>query len=292
MSLAGITVMVFMILHLSGDPTSLMLPLEATPEDVERFRHIMGFDRPLISQYLDFLRGIVAGDFGESFRYRSPAMSVVLERVPATAILTGGALLVTLLVAIPLGVLAAVKKDSVWDRVATVLALVGQAVPGFFLAIMMIYVFAVRLSLVPTYGFNGWRSLILPSITLGLYSAAALTRLLRANLSEVLRQDYIRTATAKGVTRRIMVIRHGMRNAFLPVLTLLGIQVGVLLGGSVITETVFAWPGMGRLMIQAVLNRDYPVVQAAVFFTAIVFLVVNFFIDLLYSVLDPRIRYQ
>ncbi len=292
MSLAGITVMVFMILHLSGDPTSLMLPLEATPEDVERFRHIMGFDRPLISQYLDFLRGIVAGDFGESFRYRSPAMSVVLERVPATAILTGGALLVTLLVAIPLGVLAAVKKDSVWDRVATVLALVGQAVPGFFLAIMMIYVFAVRLSLVPTYGFSGWRSLILPSITLGLYSAAALTRLLRANLSEVLRQDYIRTATAKGVTRRIMVIRHGMRNAFLPVLTLLGIQVGVLLGGSVITETVFAWPGLGRLMIQAVLNRDYPVVQAAVFFTAIVFLVINFLIDLLYSVLDPRIRYQ
>jgi len=291
-SLAGITVMVFMILHLSGDPTSLMLPLEATPEDVERFRHIMGFDRPLISQYLDFLRGIVAGDFGESFRYRSPAMSVVLERVPATAILTGGALLVTLLVAIPLGVLAAVKKDSVWDRVATVLALVGQAVPGFFLAIMMIYVFAVRLSLVPTYGFSGWRSLILPSITLGLYSAAALTRLLRANLSEVLRQDYIRTATAKGVTRRIMVIRHGMRNAFLPVLTLLGIQVGVLLGGSVITETVFAWPGLGRLMIQAVLNRDYPVVQAAVFFTAIVFLVINFLIDLLYSVLDPRIRYQ
>jgi len=284
--------MVFMILHLSGDPTSLMLPLEATPEDVERFRHIMGFDRPLISQYLDFLRGIVAGDFGESFRYRSPAMSVVLERVPATAILTGGALLVTLLVAIPLGVLAAVKKDSVWDRVATVLALVGQAVPGFFLAIMMIYVFAVRLSLVPTYGFSGWRSLILPSITLGLYSAAALTRLLRANLSEVLRQDYIRTATAKGVTRRIMVIRHGMRNAFLPVLTLLGIQVGVLLGGSVITETVFAWPGLGRLMIQAVLNRDYPVVQAAVFFTAIVFLVINFLIDLLYSVLDPRIRYQ
>lgn len=290
--MAGITVMVFMILHLSGDPTSLMLPLEATPEDVERFRHIMGFDRPLISQYLDFLRGIVAGDFGESFRYRSPAMSVVLERVPATAILTGGALLVTLLVAIPLGVLAAVKKDSVWDRVATVLALVGQAVPGFFLAIMMIYVFAVRLSLVPTYGFSGWRSLILPSITLGLYSAAALTRLLRANLSEVLRQDYIRTATAKGVTRRIMVIRHGMRNAFLPVLTLLGIQVGVLLGGSVITETVFAWPGLGRLMIQAVLNRDYPVVQAAVFFTAIVFLVINFLIDLLYSVLDPRIRYQ
>lgn len=291
-SLAGITVVVFFILHLSGDPTALLLPVEATPEDIAQFRHLMGFDRPLPVQYVDFVRGLARGDFGESFRYRAPAMGIVLERVPATAILTASALAVTLVIALPLGILAAVKKGTVWDRMAVTLALVGQAVPGFFLAIMMIFIFSVKLGLLPTYGFSGARSLILPAVTLGVYSAAALTRLLRANLSEMLRQDFIRTATAKGTTRYATVVRHGLRNAVLPIITLLGIQIGVLLGGSVITETVFAWPGMGRLMVQAVLNRDYPVVQAAVFFTAVVFLIVNLIVDLLYTVLDPRIRYR
>lgn len=290
-SLAGITVVVFLILHLSGDPTALLLPVEATAQDIERFRHIMGFDRPIWIQYVDFARNAIHGDFGESFRYRMPAMGVVLERVPATAALTAAALAVALIISIPMGILAAVKKNTVWDNVAMALALVGQAVPGFFLAIMMIYVFAVKLRVLPTYGFKGIDSLVLPAITLGVYSAASLTRMLRANLSEVLQQDYIRTATAKGIRRRRTILRHALRNAVLPVLTLLGIQVGVLLGGSVITETVFAWPGMGRLVVQAVLNRDYPVVQAAVFFTAIIFLVVNLVIDVIYTVLDPRIRY-
>ena len=291
MSLAGITIVVFLILHLSGDPTALLLPVEATAQDIERFRHIMGFDRPIWIQYLDFARNAIHGDFGESFRYRMPAMGVVLERVPATAALTAAALAVALIISIPMGILAAVKRNTIWDNVAMALALVGQAVPGFFLAIMMIYVFAVKLRILPTYGFKGIDSLVLPAITLGVFSAASLTRMLRANLSEVLQQDYIRTATAKGIRRRRTILRHALRNAVLPVLTLLGIQVGVLLGGSVITETVFAWPGMGRLVVQAVLNRDYPVVQAAVFFTAIIFLLVNLVIDVIYTVLDPRIRY-
>jgi peptide/nickel transport system permease protein len=290
-TLLGVIVVVFFILHLSGDPAVLLLPVEATPEDVERLRQAMGFNRPLFVQFWDFFRNALHGDFGNSFRYRSAAMAVVLERVPATAALAGAALVVALLISMPFGILAAVRKNSSWDSFAMALALVGQAVPGFFLAIVMIYVFAVKLHVLPSYGFDGWRSLLLPAITLGVYSAASLTRMLRGNLAEVLQQDYIRTAKAKGISFQSMVFRHGLRNAVLPIVTLLGVQVGVLLGGSVITETVFAWPGMGRLMVQAVLNRDYPVVQAAVFFTAVVFLVVSLVIDILYTVLDPRIRY-
>ena len=290
-TLFGITVVVFFILHLSGDPAVLMLPVEATAEDIERLRHTMGFDRPLYVQFWGFLWGALQGDFGESFRYRTSAMGVVLERVPATAILAASALFVALIISLPLGILAAIRKGTPWDNVAMALALVGQAVPGFFLAIMMIYLFAVKLRVLPSYGFNDWKSLILPSITLGVYSAASLTRMLRGNLSEVLQQDYIRTAKAKGITSTRTIIRHGLRNAVMPIVTLLGIQVGVLLGGSVIAETVFAWPGMGRLMVQAVLNRDYPVVQGAIFFTAVVFLVVNLIVDILYTFLDPRIRY-
>jgi peptide/nickel transport system permease protein len=290
-TLIGVIVVVFFILHLSGDPAVLLLPIEATAADVERLRNIMGFDRPLYVQFWDFFQDALRGDFGNSFRYRSGAMLVVLERVPATVTLAASALAVALVISLPIGILAAVRKNSSWDSFAMGLALVGQAVPGFFLAIVMIYVFAVKLQVLPSYGFDGWRSLLLPSITLGVYSAASLTRMLRGNLSEVLQQDYIRTAKSKGISFGGTILRHGLRNAVLPIVTLLGVQVGVLLGGSVITETVFAWPGMGRLVVQAVLNRDYPVVQAAVFFTAVVFLAVSLVIDILYTVLDPRIRY-
>ena len=290
--LFGVSVVVFLILHLTGDPAALLLPPDATAEDIARFRTAMGFDDPVSVQYLRFLKGAVRGDFGESLRHGEPAMPLVVERLPATFQLAGAGLLIALGLAIPAGIISAMKRNTAVDYVATVAALLGQAMPTFWLGIMLILVFSVRLNWLPSSGRGGLEHLILPAITLGLFTAARITRLTRSGMLEVLAQDYIRTARAKGVGESPVVWKHALKNASIPIVTIVGIDLGTLLGGSVITETIFAWPGVGRLSVQAIFNRDYPVVQSAVFLLASTFVIVNFLVDIVYTYLDPRIRYR
>jgi ABC-type dipeptide/oligopeptide/nickel transport system permease component len=288
--LFGVSVVVFLILHLTGDPALLLLPPDATAEDVERFREQMGFDDPVAVQYLRFLRGALRGNFGESLRHGEPAMGLVLERLPATFELAGAGLLIAVCVAVPAGIVSAVKRNTALDYVSTVLALLGQAMPTFWLGIMLILLFSVQLGWLPSSGRGELAHLVLPAVTLGLFTTARITRLTRSGMLEVLGQDYIRTARAKGVSEQPVVWKHALRNASIPIVTIIGIELGTLLGGSVITETIFAWPGVGRLSVQAIFNRDFPVVQAAVFILATTFVVVNFLVDITYTYLDPRIR--
>ena len=288
--LFGVSVVVFLILHLTGDPAALLLPPDATADDIAKFRTAMGFDDPVAVQYLRFLKGAVRGDFGESLRHGEPAMALVIERLPATFQLAGAGLLIALCLAIPAGIVSAVRRNTAVDYVSTVVALLGQAMPTFWLGIMLILVFSVRLNWLPSSGRGGIEHLILPAITLGLFTTARITRLTRSGMLEVLNQDYIRTARAKGVGNPPVVWKHALKNAAIPIVTIVGIELGTLLGGSVITETIFAWPGVGRLSVQAIYNRDYPVVQAAVFLLSTTFVLVNLFVDLLYTYLDPRIR--
>ena len=290
--LFGVSFVVFMILHLTGDPAALLLPPDATAEDVARFRTAMGFDDPWIIQYLRFLKGAIQGNFGESLRHGEPAMHLVVERLPATFQLAGAGLLLALCLAIPAGIISAVKRNTVIDYFSTVVALLGQAMPTFWLGIMLILVFSVRLNWLPSSGRGDLQHLVLPAITLGLFTTARITRLTRSGMLEVLGQDYIRTARAKGVSESPVVWKHALKNASIPIVTIVGIELGTLLGGSVITETIFAWPGVGRLSVQAIFNRDYPVVQAAVFILASTFVIVNFMVDLAYTWLDPRIRFR
>jgi ABC-type dipeptide/oligopeptide/nickel transport system permease component len=288
--LLGISVVVFIILHLTGDPTPLMLPLEASAEDIARFRRAMGFDDPLPVQYWRFLRGVLQGNFGNSIRHDEPALGLVFERMPATLELTALALGVTLLLAIPAGIVSALARNTALDYVSTVIALVGQAMPTFWLGIMLILVFSVGFQVLPSSGRGGFTHMILPALTLGLFTTARTMRLTRSALLEVLGQDYVRTARAKGVAERGVVWKHALRNAAIPVITIVGLELGTLLGGAVITETIFAWPGVGRLSVQAIYNRDYPLVQASVFVLASIFVLVNLAVDLVYTYLDPRIR--
>ncbi|HXJ78534.1 MAG TPA: nickel ABC transporter permease [Candidatus Methylomirabilis sp.] len=290
--LLGVSAVVFLILHLTGDPALLLLPPDATAEDIARFRTAMGFDDPVFVQYIRFLRGALRGDFGESVRHGEPAMSLVLERLPATFELAGAGLLLALCLAIPAGIVSAVKRNTAVDYISTVMALLGQAMPTFWLGIMLILVFSVRLSWLPSSGRGDVEHLVLPAITLGLFTTARIARLTRSGMLEVLAQDYIRTARAKGVSEPPVVWKHALKNASIPIVTIVGIELGTLLGGSVITETIFAWPGVGRLSVQAIFNRDYPVVQAAVFLLASTFVIVNFLVDVAYTYLDPRIRFR
>ena len=290
--LFGVSVVVFLILHLTGDPAALLLPPDATADDISNFRIAMGFDDPVAVQYLRFLKGALRGDFGESLRHGEPAMALVVERLPATFQLAGAGLLIALCLAIPTGILSAVRRNTTVDYVSTVVALLGQAMPTFWLGIMLILVFSVRLNWLPSSGRGGLEHLLLPAITLGLFTTARITRLTRSGMLEVLGQDYIRTARAKGVGEPPVVWKHALKNASIPIVTIVGIELGTLLGGSVITETIFAWPGVGRLSVQAIFNRDYPVVQSAVFLLASTFVIVNFLVDIIYTYLDPRIRYR
>jgi len=290
--LFGVSVVVFFILHLTGDPAALLLPPDATAEDIAKFRTDMGFDDPWVVQYARFLKGAVRGDFGESLRHGEPAMGLVLERLPATFELAGAGLLIALTLAIPAGIVSAVRRNTSVDYVSTVVALLGQAMPTFWLGIMLILVFSVRLNWLPSSGRGSLEHLILPAITLGLFTTARITRLTRSGMLEVLGQDYIRTARAKGVGEPPVVWKHALKNASIPIVTIVGIELGTLLGGSVITETIFAWPGVGRLSVQAIFNRDYPVVQSAVFLLASTFVIVNLLVDVVYTYLDPRIRYR
>ena len=288
--LVGISAVVFIILHLTGDPTLLMLPPDASAEEISRFRRAMGFDDPLPVQYWRFLRGALRGNFGHSLRHDEPALHLVVERMPATLELTAVALGLALVLAIPAGIVSAVFRNTALDYVSTVIALLGQAMPTFWLGIMLILIFSVGLGLLPSSGRAGLANLILPAITLGLFTTARIMRLTRSGMLEVLGQDYVRTARAKGVGEPEVVWKHALKNAAIPVVTIVGLELGTLLGGAIITETIFAWPGVGRLSVQAIYNRDYPLVQASVFVLASIFVLVNLVVDLLYTYLDPRIR--
>jgi ABC-type dipeptide/oligopeptide/nickel transport system permease component len=288
--LFGVSFVVFGILFLTGDPALVLLPPESTLEDIQKFREAMGFNDPFIVQYGRFLAGALRGDFGQSIRHGEPAFHLVVERMPATFQLAGAALAVALALAIPAGIISAVRRNSALDYVSTIVALLGQSMPTFWLGIMLILVFSVQLNLLPSSGRGTFAHLVLPAITLGLFTTARITRLTRSGMLEVLNQDYIRTARAKGVGDPPVVWKHALKNAAIPIVTIVGIELGTLLGGSVITETIFAWPGVGRLSVQAIYNRDYPVVQAAVFLLATTFVLVNLFVDMLYTYLDPRIR--
>jgi ABC-type dipeptide/oligopeptide/nickel transport system permease component len=288
--LLGVSFVVFFILHLTGDPALVLLPPDASPEDVRRFREAMGFNDPFLVQYGRFLAGAARGDFGQSIRHGESAFHLVMERLPATFELAGAALAIALCLSIPIGILSAVRRNTAVDYASTVVALLGQSMPTFWLGIMLILIFSVQLGLLPSSGRGGVEHLVLPAVTLGLFTTARITRLTRSGMLEVLNQDYIRTARAKGVSTPPVVWKHALKNAAIPIVTIVGIELGTLLGGSVITETIFAWPGVGRLSVQAIYNRDYPVVQAAVFLLATTFILVNLIVDLVYTTLDPRIR--
>lgn len=290
--LAGVTIIVFFLTHLTGDPVRLMVPLDATAEDVAKLRREFGFDQPLYVQFLRFARGAVTLDFGRSIRHGDKAMALVLERMPPTLQLTVAALSLAILVAIPLGVITATRRGFLTDSLGSIVGLLGQSTPVFWLGILLIIIFAVMLKWLPAGGRGDWKTLILPAVTLGMYSMASIMRLLRSAMLEVLAQDYIKTARSKGLAERRVIYRHALRNALLPVVTIVGLQLGALLSGAVITETIFNWYGVGRFTVQAIFNRDFPVVQAAVFFFASIIVAINLVTDLLYAALDPRVRME
>lgn len=286
----GVAVAVFFLIRIGGDPTALFLPPEATLEEIRQVRQQMGFDRPLPLQFLEFLGNALQGDFGRSLRYDQPAMVLVLERLPATLELSAAALALSLVVAVPLGIVTAVQRGRLADRAGLLFSLIGQSFPVFWLAIMLILLFSETWRILPPSGRDGWQNLVMPAIALAAYSTAIITRLLRSSMIEAMQSDYIRTARSKGLATMPIVMVHALRNAAIPTLTVVGLQVGALLGGAVITEEIFAWPGIGRLAIQAISNRDFTVVQAFVLFMAVMIVTINFLVDLAYALLDPRIR--
>jgi len=287
-----LTILIFGVMRLKGDPVLQFVPPDASAEEIEAARRAYGFDRPIAEQYISFLANAVRGDFGTSFRYSEPALSLVLERVPATLLLTVVSLFVAWLIALPAGMISALRQNSLIDLGATSISVLGRAMPNYWLGIMLILVFAVELRWVPVSGTGGWKNLILPAATLGIAVATTLTRLIRSSMLEVIRMEYITTARAKGLPERTVIFRHAFRNSLISVVTVFGLQTAWLLGGVVIVEQVFAWPGMGRLMLQAVYTRDMAVVQAGVFVMALIIMGINLLVDISYSLLDPRIRYQ
>ncbi len=293
LTLLGVSVLVFVILRvLPGDPARMLLPDGAPESAVAELNRQLGLREPLIVQYGLFLRSVAHGDFGQSFQYRAPALHVVLERLPATVQLTVAAMLVTIAAGVSLGIGTAVRRGTRYDVAGTILAVLGQSLPNFWLGIMLILLFGVALRWLPTSGFAGWTSLVLPAVTLAAFPTALVARLTRSSMLEILNRDYIRTGRAKGLAERSVVLRHALRNAAIPVLTVIGLQIGALLGGAVITESVFAWPGMGKLIVDAIFFRDFPVVQTVLILSATVFVGINLLVDLLYTIIDPRIRYS
>jgi peptide/nickel transport system permease protein len=292
LALWGISTIVFAVMRLSGDPAVLLLPQEASREDVQRLRHDLGLDEPLLVQYGRFLGHAVTGNFGESLRHKEPAMQLVRDHLWATLELALAAFGIATVVAVPIGILAAVKSQRSYDHIVMSLALIGQSAPTFWIGIMLILGFGLGLRWLPIGGRGTMWHLVLPALTLGAFAMASIARLTRSAMLDVIRLDYITTARAKGLREGRVIWRHALKNAAIPVVTIMGLQFGTLLGGAVVTETVFAWPGIGRLAIQGIYNRDYPIVQASVFVAAAFFVGINFCIDLLYPLLDPRIRYE
>ncbi len=286
----GVTLISFGVLFLKGDPSDAMAGADWSRQDRENFRQAMGFDRPWPVQYLDFLSKAVRGDFGNSLSQHQPTFQLVMSRMPATLELAGAALLVAIGFGLPLGILSATQRNGWGDHLAMGLALLAQAMPVFWLGILLILIFGIAIPILPVAGRGGIENLILPAVALGAHSLARNARLIRSSLLEVLGQDYVRTARAKGLNERAVVVRHALRNALIPVVTLIALDLGFLLGGSVITETIFAWPGVGRLIVAAIHARDVPLVQTAVTVLAVIFVLLNVAVDLIYTRLDPRIR--
>jgi ABC-type dipeptide/oligopeptide/nickel transport system permease component len=285
-----VTTVVFVVMRLSGDPVPLLLPSDAPTSEIMRVRHELGLDRSLPVQYAVFIGNALRGDFGRSIHFRQPALDVVRGYLGASVELGLTAFVFAALAAVPIGLISALRRNSLIDHAAMAVALVGQAAPTFFLGILFILLLSLKADLFPTGGRGTARNLVLPALTLGAFAMASIARLTRSAVLEVLRADYIRTARAKGLAEVLVVAKHTLRNAALPIVTITGLQFGTLLGGAVVTETVFAWPGIGRLAIQSIYNRDYPVVQCTVFLSAVMFIVINFAIELLYGALDPRVR--
>ena len=291
--LLGVATLVFSLIHLiPGDPAQTMLGETAPQADVEELRHRLGLDRPLLEQYGIFLAGMAQGDLGTSLRTGEPVLAQVAARVPATAELAAASMMVAILVAIPLGIVAAVWRGTGVDHAATAFALTGVSIPNFWLGPLLAIIFSIELGWLPVSGRGTLAHLVLPAISLGGALAAILARMTRATLLEELREPYVQAARGRGVSRARAVLRHAFRNSLIPVVTLLGLQFGAVLTGAVITETIFAWPGIGRLLVQSIGFRDYPLVQGCILFIAVTYVFVNLLTDLVYGVLDPRIRYQ
>jgi ABC-type dipeptide/oligopeptide/nickel transport system permease component len=290
----GVVTVVFFLVRLTGDPVAFLVDQTATQAEIAHTRRLLGLDRPLYRQYLDFLGAVPRGDFGLSIREKRPAMRMVLEHFwPATVQLSVAAIVLSTLLAVPLGVISATQKDALADHLSRLGSLFLQSMPSFWLGMVLILLCAVQFrGLLPSYGSGSVRHLILPAITLAAAPLAQNVRLIRAGLLEVLNQDYIRTARAKGVTERVVIYRHALRNAAISVITVTGLSLGFMLSGAIVIETVFSWPGLGRLLVQAVPSRDFPVIQAGVFVFAVIFVAINLLVDVLYTLVDPRVRLQ
>lgn len=288
--LFGISTIAFFLIHLSGDPVLLMLPPEATQEEIDSFRRQMGFDKPLSEQYVQFLSQAVKGDFGESLKFHQPALDVVLERIPATLELTLFATVLSIVIAIPLGIYSAINRNSLSENVVTVAVFLGQSMPIFWTGIMLMLLFGVKLHWLPVSGRGGWEHLIMPAFTLAVWVAPTTLRIVRSSMLEVLQHDYIRTARSKGLAENIVIYKHALKNAAIPIITVVGFQIGKLLGGAVVTETVFAWPGVGQLVVKAIYTADYPLVQACVVILALIVATMNFSVDSMYRYLNPKIK--
>jgi peptide/nickel transport system permease protein len=288
-----VVTLVFALIHLvPGDPVAQMLGEGASVSEVERLRHELGLDRPILEQYRVYMAGVLRGDLGESFRNQEPVARSILTRYPATVELAAASAVFSILLAVPLGIVGAVRRGRSADRVVGFISLLGVSLPNFALGPLAILVFSIMLGLLPVSGRDGLSHLILPAITLGAGLAASTTRMVRGSMLEEIRQDYVRTARAKGLNERAVLFRHALRNGLIPVITVLGLQAGVLLAGAIITETIFSWPGLGRLTIQAINARDYPLVQGCILTIALSYILINLATDVLYSVVDPRIRYE
>lgn len=285
-----ISFIVFTLVFIAGDPVALMLPEDAALEEIEQLRESLGLNEPFYIQYGNYVFRMIQGDFGESFRYGQDALSVVLERLPATFELAIAAIVIAIMIAIPFGIWSATKQNSSIDLIATGAAVVGKAMPNFWLGIMLILLFSVTLGVLPVSGRGSIAHLILPAITLGTGIAAEMTRLIRSSMLEILNQDYIRTAKSKGIKSVHVIYKHAFRNALIPFVTITALQTSTLIGGALITETVFAWPGIGQLLIQAVNTRDMAIVQACVMIIAAIVILMNLLADIIYRILDPRIK--
>lgn len=287
-----ITVLTFGLLHLGGDPVSLMAPDYFSEQDVVDLQQKMGLDQPFHIQYLKYMQNLMQGDLGTSFMQRRPALPIVLDRLPATMLLATTSLLLTVVIAIPLGILGAIKRGSVWDRLSLVLAMSGKAIPNFWFGVMLILLFSIWLGWLPSFGAGSWKHIIMPTITLALGNVAIITRIVRSSMIDALGQDYVRTARAKGLAENSVIMVHAFRNTSLPTVTVIGLEFGALLSGSVITETVFAYPGIGYLAIQAIRAKDFPIVLSVVLIIAILTLLITLLVDILYAALDPRVGYS
>jgi peptide/nickel transport system permease protein len=290
--LFAVSLLSFVLIFLSGDPVAVLVPLNARAEDMANIRRAYNLDQPLPVQYVLFLRQAMAGDLGESFRYHAPALPLVLGRLPLTLLLAAASMLLSSVVSLPLGVLAATRRGQLVDGLATLLSLLAISMPSFWLGVILILLFAGAWRVLPASGAGTWQQLILPTVTISAFSIGLLIRLVRRSVRETLAQPFVTTARSKGLAERVIAWRHVLRNSAIPIVTVMGLQLGALMGGSVVVETVFAWPGVGWLMIQSIEARDLPVIRAAVLVLATFIVLINLAVDLAYTLLDPRIRLE